>query len=78
MSEPRIGERYALRWPKAPHLVDVQVTGLEGNEVACSVVHRCPPTCDVPIASEVRYPERDFEKLFVPIVEAPALEAGHE
>lgn len=67
----QVGEQYALRWPKYPHLLDATVLELGRNGVVCEVVHRCTLGCYVkqmkalPIDGRMTYDYYEFGKMFV-------------
>ena len=63
-----VGSRWALDWPRYPHLLDATVVALEQEHVVADVAHRCPPTScylqayrkALPLHGRHRYDYRDF------------------
>lgn len=79
-----IGSRWALSWPRFPHLLDATVIALEQEHVVCDVAHRCGAQCylqayrkALPLHGRTRIEYRDFAQFYVPMAtEAIALPGG--
>lgn len=80
----QVGEKYALKWPRYPHLLDATIVALERDYVVCETLHRCTLGCylksmqrTLPLDGRIKYDYHDFAEMFAPVnTEAIPLAGG--
>ena len=75
-----VGDRYSLAW-KHPHRIEATIIRVDDATVVANVDHRCEDgvcylsvlMAALPIHGLISYKRREFEALFQPMCDAPAL-----